>query len=66
MMFGKLAGCDSLREVAAIIDAIKSKSYHRGFSSGDIKLSNLSYANANRDYKIFEEFAYYMINHAQS
>lgn len=28
MMFGPLAGCDSLREVAAIIDAIKSKSYH--------------------------------------
>ena len=55
MMFGQLAGCDSLREVAAIIDAIKSKSYHLGFGSGDIKLSNLSYANANRDYKIFEE-----------
>ena len=66
MMFGQLAGCDSLREVAAIIDAIKSKSYHLGFGSGDIKLSNLSYANANRDYKIFEEFAYPMINLAQS
>ena len=66
MMFGQLAGCDSLREVAVIIDAIKSKSYHLGFGSGDIKLSNLSYANANRDYKIFEEFAYHMINLAQS
>lgn len=66
MMFGQLVGCDSLREVAAIIDAIKSKSYHLGFGSGDIKLSNMSYANANRDYKIFEEFAYYMIDLAQS
>ncbi len=66
MMFGQLAGCDNLREVAAIIDAIKSKSYHLGFGSGDIKLCNLSYANANRDYKIFEEFAYHMINLAQS
>ena len=66
MMFGQLAGCDSLREVAAIIDAIKSKSYHLGFGSGDIKLSNMSYANANRDYKIFEEFAYYMIDLAQN
>ena len=62
MMFGQLAGCDSLREVAAIIDAIKSKSCHLGFDSEDIKLSNMSYANANRDYKIFEEFAYNMIN----
>ena len=62
MMFGQLAGCDSLREVAAIIDAIKRQGYHLDFGSGDIKLSNLSYANANRDYKIFEEFAYHMIN----
>ena len=34
--------------------------------SEDIKLSNVAYANANRDYRIFEEFAYYMINLAQS
>ena len=34
--------------------------------SGDIKLSNVAYANANRDYRIFEEFAYYMICLAQS
>ncbi|MBQ2243947.1 MAG: DUF4372 domain-containing protein [Bacteroidales bacterium] len=30
MMFGQPAGCDSLGEVAAIIDAIKSNSYHLG------------------------------------
>ena len=41
IMFGQPAGCDSLRKVAAIIDAI-------------------------RDYKIFEEFAFHMINLAQS
>lgn len=62
MMFGQLAGCDSLREVAAIVDAIKNKNYHLGFGSGDIKLSNIFYANANQDYKIFEKFAYFMIN----
>ena len=45
--------------------AIKSKNYHLCFGSGDIKLSNMSYANANRDYKIFDEFDYYMINLAQ-
>ena len=66
MMFGQLSGCDSLREVICIIDAIKNKSYHLGFGNGDIKLSNVAYANANRDYKIFEEFAHYMINLAQS
>ena len=66
MMFGQLSSCDSLREVICIIDAIKNKSYHLGFGTGDIKLSNVSYANANRDYRIFEEFAYYMIDLAQS
>jgi hypothetical protein len=66
MMYGQLAACDSLREVACIIDSIKNKSYHLGFGTGEIKLSNLSYANVNRDYKIFEEFAYFMINLAQN
>lgn len=65
MMFGQLSSCDSLREVICIIDAIKTKSYHLGFGTGDIKLSNVAYANANRDYRIFEEFANYMINLAQ-
>ena len=58
MMYGQLSSCDSLREVICIIDAIKNKSYHLGFGSGDIKLSNVAYAKANRDYRIFEEFAY--------
>jgi len=66
MMYGQLAACDSLREVECIVDSIKNKSYHLGFGTGEIKLSNLSYANMNRDCKIFEEFAYYMINLAQS
>ena len=66
MMFGQLSCCDSLREAICIIDAIKNKSYHLGFGSGDIKLSNVAYANANRDYRIFEEFAYHMISLAQS
>lgn len=65
MMFGQLSSCDSLRELVCIIDAIKTKSYHLGFGSGEIKLSNLSYANAHRDYRIFEEFAYHMIELAQ-
>ncbi|MDN5350394.1 MAG: hypothetical protein PWQ54_1790 [Bacteroidales bacterium] len=66
MMFGQLAACDSLRELACIVQSIKTKGYHLGFGKGEIKLSNLSYANINRDYRIFEEFAYYMINLAQS
>ena len=66
MMFGQLSGCDSLRELACIVAAHQKKSYHLGFGKGIIARSTLEYANAHRDYRLFEEFAYYMINLAQS
>lgn len=65
MMYGQLAGCESLRELVCIITAHAPKSYHLGFGKSVITRSNLSKANANRDYKIFEEFAYKMISIAQ-
>lgn len=65
MMYGQLSGCDSLRELVCIITAHSSKSYHLGFGKSVITRSNLSKANANRDCKIFEEFAYKMISIAQ-
>jgi hypothetical protein len=66
MMFGQLAGCESLREMVRIITAHDPKSYHLGFGKPAITRSNLSKANANRDHKIFEDFAYKMILIAQS
>jgi hypothetical protein len=66
MMFGQLAGCESLRELVSIITAHAPKSYHLGFGKTAITRSNLSKANANRDHKIFEEFTYKMISIAQS
>jgi hypothetical protein len=66
MMFGQLAGCDSLRELVCVIAAHAPKSYHLGFGKTAITRSNLSKANANRDHKIFEEFAYKMISIAQN
>lgn len=65
MMYGQLAGCESLRELVCIITAHSPKSYHLGFGKSVITRSNLSKANANRDCKIFEEFAYKMISIAQ-
>lgn len=65
MMFGQLAGCESLRELVCVIAAHAPKSYHLGFGKTAITRSNLSKANANRDHKIFEEFAYKMISIAQ-
>lgn len=66
MMFGQLAGCESLRELVCIIAAHEPKSYHLGFGKTAITRSNLSKANANRDHIIFEEFAYKMISIAQA
>lgn len=65
MMFGQLSGCESLRELVCILSAHTPKSYHLGFGKSSITRSNLSKANANRDNKIFEEFAYKMISIAQ-
>ncbi len=65
MMYGQLSGCESLRELICIITAHSPKSYHLGFGKSIITRSNLSKANANRNCKIFEEFAYKMISIAQ-
>src|SRR5690606_33586733 len=58
MMYSQHSGCESLREIICIITAHSPKSYHLGFGKSVITRSNLSKANANRDCKIFEEFAY--------
>lgn len=65
MMFGQLAGCESLRELVCIVSAHAPKTYHLGFGKSVITRSNLAKANANREFKIFEEFAYKMIAIAQ-
>lgn len=65
MIFGQLVGCESLRELVSIINAHSKKSYHLGFGKSGITRSNLSKANANQDYHIFEKFAYKMIDIAQ-
>lgn len=60
MIFGQLTNRDSLRDLLIAINAHSSKSYHLGFGK-NVTLSNLAKANLNRNSKIFEEFAYYLI-----
>lgn len=60
MIFGQLTNRDSLRDLIVAITAHSTKSYHLGFGKS-VTLSNLSKANQNRNCKIFEEFAYYLI-----
>jgi hypothetical protein len=64
MVFGQLTNRDSLRDLIVAINAHGNKSYHLGFGRS-VTLSNLAKANLNRNSKIFEEFAYYLIDVAR-
>ncbi len=65
LIFGQLTNRDSLRDLIVAIDAHSRKTYHLGFGKS-VTRSNLSKANENRNSKIFEEFAYHLIDLAQS
>ena len=64
LMFGQLSSRESLRDVVLATQAHAAKAYHLGFGKATTK-SNLSKANNNRDYRLFEEFAYRMVAEAQ-
>lgn len=65
LMFGQLLGCRSLRELTDITIAHGKKSFFLGFGSIPVNRQALSKANAIRDYRIFEEFAFHMVAQAQ-
>jgi hypothetical protein len=65
MVFGQLTNRDSLRDLIVAIEAHSRKTYHLGFGKS-VTRSNLSKANENRNSKVFEEFAYYLIEVARN
>lgn len=64
LMYGQLSNRESLRMLIVALEAHSQKLYHLGMGKS-VTLSNLSKANERRDYRIFEEFAFYMIDHAR-
>lgn len=64
MIFGQLTNRDSLRDLIVAIEAHSQKTYHLGFGKS-VTRSNLAKANENRDCKIFEQFAYHLIDLAR-
>ncbi len=64
MVFGQLTNRDSLRDLIVAIDAHARKTYHLGFGKS-VTRSNLAKANEKRNSKIFEEFAYHLIEVAR-
>ena len=64
LMFGQFSNRESLRDLIVAINAHQKKSYHLGFGKHVTK-SNLAKADQNRDYHIFEDFAYFLVNEAR-
>lgn len=64
LMFGQLSNRESLRDFIIALEAHQEKTYHLVLGKNVTK-SNLSKANQNRDYRIFESFAYHMVEQTQ-
>jgi hypothetical protein len=65
LMFGQLCNRESLRDLIVALNAHQEKCYHLGVGK-HVTRSNLAKANENRDYRIFEDFAFYMMGEARN
>lgn len=65
LMFGQLSNRESLRDVVVALEAHQSKCYHLGMGHTPIAKTTFATANQNRDYRIFEDFAFFMMEQAR-
>lgn len=64
MIYGQLSNRESLRDLVLTVNAHAQKSYHLGFGKS-VSKTNLARANENRDWRIYQEFAYHLIAEAR-
>ena len=64
MMFGQLSNRESLRDVIVAFEAHRGKQYHLGLGYNVIAKATLAYENQNRNYIVFEDFAFFMMKEA--
>ena len=64
LMFGQLCNRESLRDLICALEAHFDKCYHLGIGR-NVSKTNLAHANQVRDCRIFEEFAYYVVEEAR-
>lgn len=64
MVFGQLTARESMRDLMLSLEAHRPKYYHLGFGT-TVSRRNLGTANEKRSFKIFEEFAYVLIDEAR-
>lgn len=65
MAFAQLTYRESLRDIECCLRAMHKKLYHMGIQ-GKISRSTLAYANENRDWRIYCDFAQILIHEARS
>ena len=65
MMFGQLSNREGLRDLIVALEVHWRKLYHLGMGKS-VTRSNLSKANGLRDYRIFEDVAYHLVEEARS
>ena len=64
MMFRQLSNRENLHNLIVAFEAHRAKQYHLGLGRNPIAKVTLAYANQNRDYRIFEDFAFYTMKEA--
>lgn len=64
MMFAQLSHRESLRDIEICLRSFRAKLYHCGIRS-KVSRSTLAYANDNRDWKIYQDFAGILIKQAR-
>ena len=64
MAFAQLTYRESLRDIECCLRAMREKLYHMGIK-GKISRSTLAYANENRDWRIYCDFAQILIHEAR-
>ena len=65
LIFGQITACTSLRDICLCLKAHQKNLYHLGIKQNVVH-STLSKANEKRDYRIFQDFGYYLINQVRS
>ena len=65
LVFCHIAQCDSLRQIEQLL-ALSGANLHHARGACPMKRSTLAYANARRDYSVFERFYYFLLKHYQT
>jgi hypothetical protein len=65
LAFAQLTWRESLRDIEACLRAQSAKLYHLGFRCGQISRNTMANANAERDWRIYADFAQYLIRMAR-